>query len=107
MTQRNLPWKPVVKLVAFVAAREAGIYLYRLAINRAETDRLKANVRKKLDVLRRDFGWGHKDSPKEDIQNGVDPEGPSPRGKAAQRRVRDENGRFTRKPHNPEGGDTS
>lgn len=107
MTQRKLPWKPVVKVVAFVAAREAGLFLYRLAINRVETDRLKAKVGKKLGVLRRDFGWGHKDSPDEDILNGVDPEGPSPRGQAAQRRKRDENGRFTRKPNNPKGGDTS
>ena len=104
MTHRNLPWKPVVKVVAFVAAREAGVFLYRLAINRVETDRLKAKVRKKLDVLRRDLGWP---GPQEDIQNGVDPEGPGPKSQAAQRRERDENGRFTRKPHNPKGGDTS
>ena len=107
MTQRNLPWKPVVKVIAFVAVREAGVFLYRLAINRVETDRLKGKVRKKLDVLRKDLGWGLKDSPDEDIQNGVDPEGPSPKSQAAQRRERDGNGRFTRKSNNPKGGDTS
>ena len=63
MTQRNLPWKPVVKVVAFVAAREAGVFLYRLAINRVETDGLKAKVRKKLDALRRGLRMGAQGQP--------------------------------------------
>ena len=45
--------------------------------------------------------------PDDGIQNGVDPEGPSPRSRAAQPRVRDETGRFIRKDPPQEGGDSS
>ena len=97
--------KPVVKIVAVVAAREVGVYLYKLALNKVHTEWIRTKVKDKLSVIRRDFG---RDSdPDPDIQNGVDPEGPSPRGRAAQRRVRDENGRFTRKDPPQKGGDSS
>ena len=110
--------KPVVKVIAVVAAREAGVYLYKLALNKVHTEWIKAKVKDKLSVVRRDFGMetdpepGPRDTtsiPDDDIQNGVDPEGPSPRSRAAQRRVRDETGRFIRKdpPTTGEGGDSS
>ena len=95
--------KPVVKILAVVAAREAGVYLYKLALNKIHTEWIKAKVKDKLSVIRRDFG--RETDP--DIQNGVDPEGPSSRSRAAQRRVRDETGKFIRKDPPQEGGDTS
>ena len=107
--------KPVVKVIAVVAAREAGVYLYKLALNKVHTEWIKAKVKDKLSVVRRDFGMkpepDKRDTssiPDDDIQNGVDPEGPSSRSRAAQRRVRDESGRFIRKdPPTGEGGDRS
>ena len=97
--------KPVVKIVAVVAAREAGVFLYKLALNKIHTEWIKAKVKDKLSVVRRDFGM--KPEPEPDIQNGVDPEGPSPRSRAARRRVRDETGRFIREDPPQEGGDSS
>ncbi len=97
--------KPVVKIVAVVAAREAGVYLYKLALNKVHSEWIKAKVKDKLNVIRRDFG--RETDPEPDIQNGVDPEGPSPRSRAAQRRVRDETGKFVRKDPPQEGGDSS
>ena len=112
--------KPVVKVIAVVAAREAGVYLYKLALNKVHTEWIKAKVKDKLNVIRRDFGRetdpepdprGTSGIPDDEIQNGVDPEGPSPRSRAAQRaaqrRVRDETGRFIRKDPPQEGGDRS
>ena len=99
--------KPVVKIVAVVAAREAGVFLYKLALNKVHTEWIRAKVKDKLSVIRRDFGREHPNHPDEDIQNGVDPEGPSQRSRAAQRRVRDETGRFIRKGPPQEGGDSS
>ncbi len=110
--------KPVVKVIAVVAAREAGVYLYKLALNKVHTEWIKAKVKDKLSVVRRDFGMEPEPDPQDtsgipddDIQNGVDPEGPSPRSRAAQRaaqrRVRDETGKFIRKDPPREGGDTS
>ncbi len=110
--------KPVVKIVAVVAAREAGVYLYKLALNKVHTEWIKAKVKDKLSVVRRDFGMKPEPDPRDttgipdnDIQNGVDPEGPSPRSRAAQRaaqrRVRDETGKFVRKDPPREGGDSS
>ena len=106
--------KPVVKIVAVFAAREAGVYLYKLALNRFHTEWIKAKVKDKLSVVRRDFGMetdpdprGTSGIPDDDIQNGVDPEGPNPRSRAAQRRVRDETGKFIRKTPPQEGGDSS
>ena len=106
--------KPVVKIVAVVAAREAGVYLYKLALNKIHTEWIKAKVKDKLSVIRRDFGReadpeprGTSGIPDDDIQNGVDPEGPSSRSRAARRRVRDETGKFIRKNPPQEGGDTS
>ena len=106
--------KPVVKIVAVVAAREAGVYLYKLALNKVHTEWIKAKVKDKLSVVRRDFGMKPEPDPRDtsgipgdDIQNGVDPEGPSSRSRAAQRRVRDETGRFIRKDPPQEGGDSS
>ena len=110
--------KPVVKVIAVVAAREAGVYLYKLALNKVHTEWIKAKVKDKLSVVRRDFGMepepDQRDTsgiPDDEIQNGVDPEGPNPRSRAAQRaaqrRVRDETGRFIRKDPPQEGGDRS
>ena len=110
--------KPVVKVIAVVAAREAGVYLYKLALNKVHTEWIKAKVKDKLSVVRRDFGMEPEPDPQDtsgipddDIQNGVDPEGPSPRSRAAQRaaqrRVRDETGKFIRKDPPQEGGDSS
>ena len=106
--------KPVVKIVAVVAAREAGVFLYKLALNKVHTEWIKAKVKDKLSVVRRDIGMKPEPDPRDtsgipddDIQNGVDPEGPSPRSRAAQRRVRDETGRFIRKDPPQEGGDSS
>ena len=106
--------KPVVKVIAVVAAREAGVYLYKLALNKVHTEWIKAKVKEKLRVVRRDFGMetepdppGTSGIPDDDIQNGVDPEGPSSRSRAARRRVRDESGRFIRKDPPQEGGDSS
>ena len=106
--------KPVVKIIAVVAAREAGVYLYKLALNKVHTEWIKAKVKDKLRVVRRDFGMKPEPDPRDptgipddDIQNGVDPEGPSPRSRAAQRRVRDETGKFVRKDPPQEGGDSS
>ena len=106
--------KPVVKFLAVVAAREAGVYLYKLAINKIHTEWIKAKVKDKLSVVRRDFGMKPEPDPRDtssisdtEIQNGVDPEGPSPRSRAAQRRVRDETGKFIRKDPPQEGGDSS
>ena len=109
--------KPVVKIVAVVAAREAGVYLYKLALNKVHTEWIKAKVKDKLSVVRRDFGMETDPDPRDpsgipdnDIQNGIDPEGPSPRSRAAQRaaqrRVRDETGKFVRKDPPQEGGDS-
>ncbi len=110
--------KPVVKVIAVVAAREAGVFLYKLALNKVHTEWIKAKVKDKLSVVRRDFGMETDPDPRDapgipdnDIQNGVDPEGPSPRSRAAQRaaqrRVRDETGKFVRKDPPQEGGDSS
>ena len=106
MNLSNLSWKPLVKVVAVVAAREAGVYLYKLALNKVHSEWIRAKVKDKLSVIRRDFGK-QQNLPDEDIQNGVDPEGPSSRRRAAQRRVRDETGRFIRKDPPQEGGDSS
>ena len=99
--------KPVVKIVAVVAAREAGVYLYRLALNKVPTERIRAKVKSGLSAIRRDLGMEYESIPDEDIQNGVDPEGPNRKSQAAQRRQRDGNGRFTGKSQNQKGGDTS
>ena len=103
MIPHNLPWKPVAKELAIVAAREAGVYLYRLAKERIDTEKIGAKVREKLNGVRPHFEM--EPEPEKEIPNGADPEGPSRRSRAARGRVRDENGRFIRKPPNPEGGD--
>ena len=114
--QRNLLTllKPVVKFLAVVVGREVGVYLYKLALNKIHTEWIKAKMKEKLSVVRRDFGMKPEPEPRDtsgipdnEIQNGVDPEGPSPRSRAAQRRVRDETGRFIRKDPPQEGGDSS
>ena len=71
--------KPVVKVIAVVAAREAGVYLYKLALNKVHTEWIKAKVKDKLSVIRRDFGMETDPDPRntsgipdDDIQNGVD-----------------------------------
>lgn len=112
----NLPWKPVAKEVATVAAREAGIYLYRLAKDRIDTKKIRAKVGEKLSAVRRHFEtepepedfpeeFHHPEDPEEPSR--VDPEVSNRRSRAAQRGVRDENGRFIRKTPGPKGGDTS
>ena len=108
MNLKNFPWKPVAKDVAVVVAREAGVYLFRMAIDHA-IDRIhspgtgpKAGERPHVVRPHR----GRKPRTEADIQNGVDPEGPGRRSSAAQRRVRDENGRFSRKTPNRKGGDS-
>ena len=80
------------------------MYLYRLAVNKVHTEWIKAKVKDKLRVVRRDFGMKPEPThgapsgiPDDDIQNGVDPEGQNSRSRAARRRVRDETGRFIRK----------
>ena len=77
----------------------------------------KSSRRMVLSVVRRDFGMKPEPDqrdpsgiPDNEIQNGVDPETArerTNRSRAAQRRQRDETGKFTRKDPPQKGGDTS
>ena len=51
MNLSNLSWKPLVKVVAVVAAREAGVYLYKLALNKLHTEWIRAKVKDKLRAV--------------------------------------------------------
>ena len=107
--------KPVAKVVAVVVAREVGVRLFRIAVNRAHAEWIKAKVRDKLNVVKRDFGM--QTDPEPDIQNGLNPEvarehqeANERRSEAAKRRERGKDGRFKRNGDNdtpPKGGDTS
>ena len=100
MNLRNLSWKPLVKVVAAVAAREAGVFLCRRAINRVQTEMNPGEGKEGTERRSTGFQKGIRRK----NHKGVDPVGPSPKSQAAQRRERDGNGRFTQ---NPKGGDTS
>ena len=97
----SIPWKPVVTAVAVVVAREVGVRLFHLAVNKAHAEWIKAKVRDKLNVVKRDFGM--QTDPEPEIQNGLDPEvarehqeANERRSEAAKRRERGKDGRFKR-----------
>ena len=94
----GIPWKPVVTAVAVVVAREVGVRLFHLAVNKAQAEWIKAKVKERLNVVKREFGKTETES---DIQNGVNPEEARrqeeqnrERSEAARSRDRDNRGRF-------------
>ena len=107
--------KPVVKIVAVVAAREAGVYLYKLALNKIHTEWIKdegeGQAERHPQGLRDEAGarsTGHLRYPwRRYPERGRPGRTQSRRSRAAQRRVRDETGRFIRKDPPQEGGDDS
>ena len=100
MIPYNFPWKPVAKEAAVVVAREAGVYLFRLAIDHAidwlHADETGPESREQPGSGRRPSGTERQN------EEGVDPEKPGPGKQGAQRRKRDENGRYASK---TKGGD--
>ncbi len=94
----GIPWKPVVTAVAVVVAREVGVRLFHLAVNKAHSEWIKGKVKERLNVVKREFGKTETGS---DIQNGVNPEEARrqeeqnrERSEAARSRDRDNRGRF-------------
>ena len=94
----GIPWKPVVTAVAVVVAREVGVRLFHLAVNKAHSEWIKAKVKERLNVVKQEFGKTETES---DIQNGVNPEEARrqeeqnrERSEAARSRDRDNRGRF-------------
>ena len=103
MIPYNFPWKPVAKEAAVVVAREAGVYLFRLAIDHA-IDLIHGEGTR--PESREQPGSGRQPSGTEpQTEEEADPEGPGPKKPGAQRRKRDENGRYVRKTQNRKGGD--
>ena len=109
---KSIPWKPVARVVAVVVAREVGVRLFHLAVNKAQAEWIKAKVKDRLNVVKRDFAM----QTDPDITNGIDPEtardqeANERRSEAAKRRERGKDGRFKRNGDNdtpPKGGDTS
>ena len=99
MNLHHFPWKPVAKEAAVVVAREAGVYLFRLAIDHA-IDWLHAD--ETGPESREQPGSGRRPSGRPQTEEEADPEKPGPGKQGAQRRKRDENGRYARK---TKGGD--
>ena len=96
---KGIPWKPIATAIAVVIAREVGVRLFHLAVDKAHSGWIKAKVKDKLNVVKREFGA--EPEPEADIANGVNPdearrqeEQARERSEAAKRRDRDENGRF-------------
>ena len=94
---KGLPWKPVVTAIAVVVAREVGVRLFHLAVNKVHSEWINSKVKDKLNVVRRSFG---EEEQEPDIANGVDPEEARrqnrERSEAAKKKERGPDGRFKR-----------